>query len=157
MTTRLYVGILLYMLSLCMASHAPASPVPQNVEKKEKTQQLKTQMKSIREALKGKKGADALKGVENIRKDTAEWWNIQALQYGVEACRLLADTENEKLYLKHNPDTTAFFNAIYNICRYVLLTDRMPACWPNTWATCSQHRSTSLQRGIGRRPNGLHT
>ena len=123
MTTRLYVGILLYMLSLCMASHAPASPVPQNVEKKEKTQQLKKQMKSIREALKGKKGADALKGVENIRKDTAEWWNIQALQYGVEACRLLADTENEKLYLKHNPDTTAFFNAIYNICRYVLLTD----------------------------------
>ena len=123
MTTRHYVGILLYIISLCIAYHASASPVPRNTDKKEKTQQLKKQMKSIREALKGKKGGDALKGVENIRKDTAEWWNVQALQYGVEACRILADAENEKLYLKQNPDTAAFFNAIYNICHYVMLTD----------------------------------
>lgn len=83
----------------------------------------KKQMKQIRENLKNLKGNDALKGVENMRKDSAYMWNPQVVQYGVDACRIMYNTENEKFYLKSKPDTTALFGALYNIYNYVLLTD----------------------------------
>lgn len=81
------------------------------------------QMKNIREQLKNQKGSDALKGIVNLRKDTLYTWNPQLLQYGVEACKLLNDKENEKLYLKTAPDTAAFFQTLYNVYDYALLTD----------------------------------
>ncbi len=123
--TKRYAYILLYSFVMwCTFMYtAPTFAAPEEVTQKEKSNTLKKQVKSIREALKNKKGNDALKGVENIRKDSAEMWNVQVLQYGVDACKILADAENEKLYLKNNPDTTAFFNSIYNICHYILLTD----------------------------------
>lgn len=87
------------------------------------------QMKIIKEQLKNRKGSDALKSVENLRKDSVYLWNPQLLQYGVEACKILNDKENEKFYLKSKPDTAAFFNTTYNLINYILLTDsaeRMP-------------------------------
>lgn len=83
----------------------------------------KKQMKTIREQIKNLKGADALKSIENLRKDSVFTWNAQLLQYGVEACRILNDKENEKFYLRANPDTVAFFNTTYNVINYILLTD----------------------------------
>lgn len=83
----------------------------------------KKQMKTIREQIKNRKGADALKAVENLRKDSSFAWNAQLLQYGVEACKILNDKENEKFYLNANPDTVAFFNTTYNVIQYILLTD----------------------------------
>lgn len=83
----------------------------------------KKQMKTIREQIKNRKGSDALKAVEILRKDSLFAWNAQLLQYGVEACRILNDKENEKFYLNANPDTVAFFNTTYNVIHYILLTD----------------------------------
>lgn len=83
----------------------------------------KKQMKTIREQIKNRKGSDALKSIENLRKDSVFAWNAQLLQYGVEACRILNDKENEKFYLRANPDTVAFFNTTYNVINYILLTD----------------------------------
>lgn len=94
-----------------------------NAVQKAYAKNVKTQMKNIREALKNKKGSDAFQKVQELRKDSAQMWNPQLLQYGVEACRLLNDAENEKFYLKSKPDTTAFFNTLYNIFDYALLTD----------------------------------
>lgn len=81
------------------------------------------QIKQIRENLKNLKGSDALKGVEELRKDSAYMWNPQIAQYGLEACRIMYNKENEKFYLKSKPDTTALFGALYNIYNYALLTD----------------------------------
>lgn len=83
----------------------------------------KKQMKTIREQIKNRKGSDALKSVENLRKDSLFAWNAQLLQYGVEACKILNDKENEKFYLRANPDTVAFFNTTYNVINYILLAD----------------------------------
>lgn len=120
-----YAVRLLVILGLwCTLPYAtPVCASTPETASKEKAKALKKQIKNVREALKNKKGNDALKGVDEIRKDSAELWNAQVLQYGVDACKIIADAENEKLYLKNNPDTTAFFNAIYNICHHVLLTD----------------------------------
>lgn len=81
------------------------------------------QMKAIKEQIKNRKGSDALKAVENLRKDSLYTWNPQLLQYGVEACKIMYEKENEKFYLKSKPDTTALFNSLYNIIDYILLTD----------------------------------
>lgn len=81
------------------------------------------QMKSIRENLKEQKGTEALRTIEALRKDSAYSMNPQILQYGVEACRILNNKENEKIYLKSKPDTAAFFNTLYNIYNFILLTD----------------------------------
>lgn len=83
----------------------------------------KKQMKTIREQLKSKKASDALKSIEKLREDSAYKWNPQLLQYGVEACKILNDKENEKFYLKSKPDTLAFFKTTYSIIEYILLTD----------------------------------
>lgn len=83
----------------------------------------KRQMKAIKEQLKAKKSADALKAVENLRKDSCFMWNPQLLQYAVEACKMLNDKENEKFYLKSKADTTALFSTTYNVVSYILLTD----------------------------------
>lgn len=82
------------------------------------------QMKQIRENLKNQKGAEALKAVESMVKDSLYMWNAQVLQYGTEASRILYNKENEKFYLKNKPDTTALFNTLYNMYRFALLTDQ---------------------------------
>lgn len=84
----------------------------------------KQQIKQIRENLKNQKGAEALKAVESMVKDSLYMWNAQVLQYGTEASRILYDKENEKFYLKSKQDTAALFGSLYNIYRFALLTDK---------------------------------
>lgn len=84
----------------------------------------KQQMRTIRENLKNQKGAEALKVVESMIKDSLYTWNAQVLQYGTEASRILYNNENEKFYLKSKPDTAALFSTLYNIYRFALLTDQ---------------------------------
>lgn len=112
MTKRL-IYILLLLIATLPAEAAPSA-----------SKSGRQQMKQIRENLKNLKGAEALKTVESMVKDSLYMWNAQVLQYGTEASRILYDTENEKFYLKSKPDTTALFNALYNIYRYALLTDQ---------------------------------
>lgn len=81
------------------------------------------QMKAIREDLKDLKAAEALRRVETLRKDSLYAWNPQLLNYATEAYHILNDKENEKLYLKTNPDTVAFFATLYNMFDFALLTD----------------------------------
>lgn len=111
MTKRLIVS-LLSILFLLGAGATPTAP-----------KDGKKQMKTIREELKAQKAADALKGVESLRKDSSFRWNPQLLNYGVEACRILNSKENEKIYLKAKPDTLAFFKTLYDVFDYALLTD----------------------------------
>ena len=67
--TKRYAYILLYSFVMwCTFMYtAPTFAAPEEVTQKEKSNTLKKQVKSIRGALKNKKGNDALKGVENIR------------------------------------------------------------------------------------------
>lgn len=104
---------MLLMLFILMPAQA-AAPVPKNVKK---------QMKTIKEQLKANKATDALKTIENLRKDSLYSWNPQLLQYAVEASIILHDKENEKFYLKSKPDTTALFATTYNLIHFILLTD----------------------------------
>lgn len=78
----------------------------------------------IKTTLKNKKAADAVRLVEKLRKDTSLMSSPQLYAYGVEASRQLYEQENEKIYLKRSPDTTAFFNQLYNIFDYSLLTEK---------------------------------
>lgn len=107
---------LIHLLLICMILMPALASAPAHKDGKK-------QMKTIREQLKNKKAADALKSIEKLREDSAYCWNPQLLQYGVEACKMLNDKENEKFYLKSKPDTVAFFNTTYNIIQYILLTD----------------------------------
>lgn len=110
-----YFRLLILFVAMLLAVPVTAGPAMPKEGKK--------QMKQIRENLKNLKGADALKIVEAMRKDSVYRWNPQVVQYGVEACRIMYNNENEKFYLKSKPDTTALFGALYNIYNYVLLTD----------------------------------
>lgn len=80
-------------------------------------------LKGIKAALKSNKPLDALKLIEQYRKDSVWASHAQLYAYGVEASHRLNDIENEKIYLKRKPDTVAFFKTIYNTFEYALLTD----------------------------------
>lgn len=80
-------------------------------------------LRSIRSALKNKKPADALKLVEKHTNDSTLTDKAQLFFYGYEASKRLNDAENEKIYLQQRQDTVAFFNSLYNIFKYALLTD----------------------------------
>lgn len=80
-------------------------------------------LRSVRSALKNKKYADALKLVEKHTNDSTLTDKAQLFFYGFEASKKLNDAENEKIYLQQRQDTVAFFNSLYNIFKYALLTD----------------------------------
>lgn len=105
--------IILLQIAICLSASATSMT----------DKEVRRQMKSIREHLKDQKGAEALQSVETLRKDSAYSMNPQILQYGVEACKILNNNENEKIYLKSKPDTAAFFNTLYNVYEFILLTD----------------------------------
>lgn len=112
---------LLFILLTCCAPPAIASGETNAASVAGK--QLKRQMKSIREQLKEQKADAALQTVQQLCKDSDNLNNPQLLHYAVEACRMLNDKENERMYLRTNPDTTAFFNTLYNTFDYILRTD----------------------------------
>ncbi len=80
-------------------------------------------LKIIKSALKNNKPADAFRLVEQHQNDSSLTRREQLFAYAVEAARRLNDVENEKMYLKRKPDTTAFFVTLYNIFDYALRTE----------------------------------
>lgn len=94
-------------------------------------------LKGIRSALKNKKPEDALQLVEKHTNDSALMDKAQLFFYGYEASKRLNDAENEKIYLQQRQDTVAFFNSLYNIFKYALLTDS---------AAVSQNSKNSVNR-----------
>lgn len=80
-------------------------------------------LREIKLSLKNKRAADALKRIEVLARDTAYSPDRTFYDLGLTAARKLYEAENEKLYLRRNPDTAAYFHAQYAIYIYALRGD----------------------------------
>ncbi|MDO5074308.1 MAG: hypothetical protein Q4D66_00285 [Bacteroidales bacterium] len=78
---------------------------------------------NIKTALKGKRYPDALRLVEAGRKDTLLMHTPKLYHLGLESSKKMYERENEKLYLRRAPDTTALFRTLYHVYEYALLVD----------------------------------
>lgn len=77
--------------------------------------------KPIKTYLKNKNGTEALKAVEELRKDSVLCEDPKLYEYGKQAQILINNVENEKAYLKQQYDTARFFNSVLGIYDYILL------------------------------------
>lgn len=77
----------------------------------------------IKNSLKAKNGKDALASVQKLLTDSVCASDPKLYLFGIEAYQLMNDVENEKLYLKKNVDTTAFFSSTLGIFEYALKCD----------------------------------
>lgn len=77
----------------------------------------------IKTALKAKNGKDALATVQKLEADSVHASDPKLYLFGIEAYQLMNDVENEKMYLKKNADTAAFFNSTLGIFEYALKCD----------------------------------
>lgn len=84
-----------------------------------------TETKTLRRMLKDRKGADALKKVEELSKDSLMALQPKLYNWGVQAQILVNDVENEKIYLKQSYDTVRFFNSTYGIFDYALQCEKL--------------------------------
>ncbi|MBQ8227121.1 MAG: hypothetical protein IJZ92_06780 [Bacteroidaceae bacterium] len=91
----------------------------------------------IKTALKAKNGKDALASVRKLETDSVHASDPKLYLFGIEAYQLMNDVENEKMYLKKNADTTAFFNSTLGIFEYALKCDSV---------------ERYLQQSIGKKP-----
>lgn len=73
--------------------------------------------KPVKSALKDKKYAEAVKQVDNLRKDSVLKDEPQLAIFSIEAQRGLNDAENMKLYLKRSYDTLALFSTTLQIVK----------------------------------------
>lgn len=83
----------------------------------------------IKTALKAKNGKEALTSVQKLTADSTYASDPKLYLFGIEAYRLMNDVENEKLYLKKNTDTTAFFSSTLGIFEYILKCDSVEMEW----------------------------
>lgn len=77
-------------------------------------------LKPVREQLKAGKGAEALKLVEQLEKDSAAARLPRLYELGKQAQILINNAENEKIYLKQSYDTAKFFSSTIGIYDYIL-------------------------------------
>ena len=82
----------------------------------------------IKNSLKAKNGKEALASVRKLLTDSVCASDPKLYLFGIEAYQLMNDVENEKLYLKKNIDTTAFFNSTLGIFEYALKCDSAECC-----------------------------
>lgn len=73
--------------------------------------------KPVKSALKDKKYAEAVKQVNDLRKDSVLKDEPQLAIFSIEAQRGLNDAENMKLYLKRSYDTLALFSTTLQIVK----------------------------------------
>ena len=73
--------------------------------------------------MKAKNGKAALASVQKLLTDSVCASDPKLYLFGIEAYQLMNDVENEKLYLKKNVDTTAFFSSTLGIFEYALKCD----------------------------------
>lgn len=78
---------------------------------------------NIKTALKAKRYPEALKLVQEARKDSLLNNHAKFYHLGLESSKRIYGKENEKHYLKRNADTIALFRSLYNIYEYALLID----------------------------------
>lgn len=80
-------------------------------------------LKEVKTALNNKRPADAMKLIQKMAADTAYAPDAQYYELGAAAAKKLNDAENEKLYLRRNPDTAAYFSTQYEVFAYALRAD----------------------------------
>lgn len=81
-------------------------------------------LKPVREQLKASKGAEALKLVEKLEKDSVASRLPKLYELGKEAQILINNAENEKIYLKQSYDTAKFFSSTIGIYDYILKCEK---------------------------------
>ena len=64
-----------------------------------------------------------MKLIQKMAADTAYAPDAQYYELGAAAAKKLNDAENEKLYLRRNPDTAAYFSTQYEVFAYALRAD----------------------------------
>lgn len=79
--------------------------------------------KTVNTALKDKKYADAVKAIQNLRKDSVLKHSPKIEIFTIEANKGLNDAENTKLYLKKSYDTLAFFSTTLEIVKACIRLD----------------------------------
>ena len=82
-------------------------------------------LKPLHTLLKGKRGADAVKMVDNLAKDSLLAFEPKLFDMGKQAQILVNNAENEKVYLKRPYDTVNFFNSTYGIYEQILKCEKM--------------------------------
>lgn len=82
-------------------------------------------LKEVKTALNNKRPADAMKLIRKMECDTAYVPDVQYFELGALAAKKLNDAENEKLYLRRNPDTISFFSTQYDVFAYTLRADSL--------------------------------
>lgn len=81
----------------------------------------------IKDNLKAKKPAEAMKHVEKLSKDSTFMHDARLYAYGVE-CSVMQNSQiNEKIYLKQKYDTLQFFKSIYDVYTYIMRCDQEEA------------------------------
>ena len=83
------------------------------------------ELKPLRSLIKDKKGADAVKMVEELARDSVLALEPRLFDLGKEAQILVNDEENEKIYLGKSYDTIRFFNSTYGIFDYILKCEKV--------------------------------
>ena len=87
--------------------------------------EVNKKMKPLHTLLKGKRGADAVKMVDNLAKDSVLAFEPKLYDMGKQAQMLVNDVENEKVYLKRPYDTVNFFNSTYGIYEQILKCEKI--------------------------------
>ena len=82
-------------------------------------------LKEVKTALNNKRPADAMKLIRQMERDTAYVPDVQYFELGALAAKKLNEAENEKLYLRRNPDTTSYFATQYDVFAYTLRADSL--------------------------------
>ena len=82
-------------------------------------------LKEVKTALNNKRPADAMKLIRKMERDTAYVPDVQYFELGALAAKKLNEAENEKLYLRRNPDTTSYFATQYDVFAYTLRADSL--------------------------------
>ncbi len=81
-------------------------------------------LKPVREQLKAKNAAEAIRLVEQLEKDSVAARLPRLYDLGKEAQIMVNDVQNEKIYLKQAYDTVTFFNSTLQIYDYILKCDK---------------------------------
>mgnify|MGYP003086163241 FL=1 len=82
-------------------------------------------LKEVKTALNNKRPSDAMKLIRKMERDTAYVPDVQYFELGALAAKKLNEAENEKLYLRRNPDTTSYFATQYDVFAYTLRADSL--------------------------------
>lgn len=97
-----------------------------NAQNKEEEYNKKKVLKEVRANIKSQKYSQAEDLVrKSIEKYEEARTDAEMLHYEMNLQHNLAADENKKIFLNNKPDTTKYFNCIYNVYHYALICDSL--------------------------------